>query len=218
MRILILGNENNDRECREKFGEGHEYSFVTSYQETEKLLIGCDVIFDFLSDPLKADEYFTGFHNPVFFNTTKVTLLELAKSPYQDRPRYGFNGMPGFILLPVVELCILKNQPATALQNTAKMLDLEFRLVDDRIGMVTPRIICMIINEAFYTAQDGTASREDIDTAMKLGTHYPFGPFEWCDRIGIRAVYELLEKIYADTHDARYNISPLLKKEYLQAT
>jgi 3-hydroxybutyryl-CoA dehydrogenase len=76
----------------------------------------------------------------------------------------------------------------------------------------------MIINEAYYTVQEETATRDDIDRAMKLGTNYPFGPFEWCQRIGINHVYEVLEAVYEDTRDERYKICPLLKKEYLLQT
>ena len=101
------------------------------------------------------------------------------------------------------------------LNSIMKDLGSDFLVVDDRVGLVTPRVICMIINEAYYTVQEGTASREDIDIAMKLGTNYPFGPFEWCQRIGVRHVYELLEAVYDDTKDERYKICPLLKKEYL---
>jgi 3-hydroxybutyryl-CoA dehydrogenase len=75
----------------------------------------------------------------------------------------------------------------------------------------------MIINEAFFTVQEGTASREDIDTGMKLGTAYPKGPFEWMNEVGIENVYLALEAIYNDTKDGRYKICPLLKKEYLQS-
>jgi 3-hydroxybutyryl-CoA dehydrogenase len=90
-------------------------------------------------------------------------------------------------------------------------------MVEDRIGLVTPRVVCMIINEAYYAVLEGTASREDVDLAMKLGSNYPFGPFEWSNRIGVKHVYELLEAVYEDTRDERYKICPLLKKEYLAA-
>jgi 3-hydroxybutyryl-CoA dehydrogenase len=73
----------------------------------------------------------------------------------------------------------------------------------------------MIINEAYYTVQEGTAEREDIDLGMKLGTNYPHGPFEWCAKIGIQNVYELLEAVYDDTKEERYKICPRLKKDYL---
>ena len=94
-------------------------------------------------------------------------------------------------------------------------LETDFEIVEDRVGMVTPRVICMIINEAFYTLQEGTAEKEDIDLGMKLGTNYPNGPFEWAEKIGIKNVYELLESVYEDTKEERYKICPRLKKEYL---
>jgi 3-hydroxybutyryl-CoA dehydrogenase len=75
----------------------------------------------------------------------------------------------------------------------------------------------MIINEAYYTVQEGTACRTDIDLGMKLGTAYPKGPFEWSEEIGIDHVYETLEALYQDTKDERYKICPLLKTEYLQS-
>jgi 3-hydroxybutyryl-CoA dehydrogenase len=64
--------------------------------------------------------------------------------------------------------------------------------------------------------QEGTASKEDIDTSMKLGTNYPFGPFEWANKIGIKHVYETIEAIYLDTHDERYKVCPMLKTMYLK--
>ena len=65
------------------------------------------------------------------------------------------------------------------------------------------------------TVQEGTATREDIDIGMKLGTNYPKGPFEWLNEIGIENVYKVLEAIYQDTKEERYKICPLLKEEYL---
>jgi len=50
---------------------------------------------------------------------------------------------------------------------------------------------------------------------MKLGTNYPYGPFEWADLIGIKEVYETLHALYEDTKDERYKICPLLKRYYL---
>jgi 3-hydroxybutyryl-CoA dehydrogenase len=87
--------------------------------------------------------------------------------------------------------------------------------IKSRVGFFTPRVLCMIINEAYFTVQEGTASKADIDTAMKLGTNYPKGPFEFCELFGIDLVYKQLEALYQDTHDERYKICPLLKTEVL---
>ena len=66
-------------------------------------------------------------------------------------------------------------------------------------------------NEAYITAEEGTASREDIDLAMKLGTNYPFGPFEWAKRIGIANVLKLMDALYASTNDERYKACDSLR-------
>ena len=108
---------------------------------------------------------------------------------------------------------LCRHDTKVVLEEICKKLGTLFQLVDDRVGLVTPRVICMIINEAYYTLEEGTASRTDIDLAMKLGTNYPLGPFEWSQKIGIKHVYELLEAVYKDTGDERYKICPLLKKE-----
>jgi 3-hydroxybutyryl-CoA dehydrogenase len=71
----------------------------------------------------------------------------------------------------------------------------------------------MIINEAYFAIQENIASRSDIDLAMKLGTNYPFGPFEWCEKIGIKNVYELLIAVYDSTRDERYKVCELLEEE-----
>ncbi|MEM9298321.1 MAG: 3-hydroxyacyl-CoA dehydrogenase family protein [Bacteroidota bacterium] len=102
-----------------------------------------------------------------------------------------------------------------SLAGAMDVLGVDYLEVADRVGMVTPRVIAMIINEAFYTLQEGTATKEDIDLGMKLGTNYPYGPFEWMEKIGVQNVYELLESLFEDTKDQRYKISPLLKRDYL---
>jgi 3-hydroxybutyryl-CoA dehydrogenase len=89
-----------------------------------------------------------------------------------------------------------------------------FQTVPDIPGMIAPRIIAMIINEAYYGLGDGISSKEAIDIAMKLGTNYPMGPFEWCEKLGIDKVYRLLEKL--QTIDKRYALAPSMKTEMNQ--
>ncbi|MEO5650820.1 MAG: 3-hydroxyacyl-CoA dehydrogenase family protein, partial [Ginsengibacter sp.] len=57
------------------------------------------------------------------------------------------------------------------------------------------RVISMIINEAFYTLKENVSTKKEIDLAMKLGTNYPFGPFEWAEKIGLENVFNLLKKL-----------------------
>lgn len=93
----------------------------------------------------------------------------------------------------------------------------EVQSVADRPGMISMRIITMIINEAYLVLQEGTSNKDDIDTAMKLGTNYPYGPIEWSEKIGIELVYNILKSMFDTYGDDRYRITPLLKEKYLEA-
>ena len=86
--------------------------------------------------------------------------------------------------------------------------------LEDTPGFISARVIAMIINEAYYALEEAVSTKEEIDTAMKLGTSYPFGPFEWAEKIGLKNVYELLLALAIT--NARYLPAPLLKKEALQ--
>jgi 3-hydroxybutyryl-CoA dehydrogenase len=220
MKILIIGESVHFNECREKFGENHTYSWVEAHADAEKFLETTDLVFDFIIDEkLSEISVFRNKAITIFFNTCRVSLDQLfhASDNTITFTAFGFNGMPTLLNRTIFEVSIRESKDLTRLQQITAMLNTDYLQVDDRVGLVTPRVICMIINEAYYTVQEGTASREDIDNAMKLGTNYPYGPFEWCHRIGVRHVYELLKAIYEDTRDERYKVCPLLKKEYLTA-
>jgi 3-hydroxybutyryl-CoA dehydrogenase len=103
------------------------------------------------------------------------------------------------------------------LRSTLTELGKEVHHVEDRPGMVNLRVVTLIINEAYQVLQEGTSNREDIDTAMKLGTNYPFGPIEWSERIGLDVVYHVLESMYNNFGDDRYRITPLLREMYLES-
>jgi 3-hydroxybutyryl-CoA dehydrogenase len=144
----------------------------------------------------------------------ELVYLELIED---ELTLIGLNDLPGFINRDKAEISLLRDSDAIKAIAFFKSLNWPCLIVKDRVGMVSPRIVLMIINEACYTLQEGTASIQDIDESMKLGVNYPFGPFEWCDKIGINEVYETLESLYQDTYDERYKICPLLKTKYLKS-
>jgi 3-hydroxybutyryl-CoA dehydrogenase len=82
--------------------------------------------------------------------------------------------------------------------------------VPDIPGFVTARVISAIINEAYFALEEKVSSREEIDIAMKTGTNYPYGPFEWADKIGLKNVYALLDVLSRD--EAGYTPASLLKE------
>ncbi|MEY4930627.1 MAG: hypothetical protein RI909_1351 [Bacteroidota bacterium] len=215
MQILVIGHVLNLEELKQKFGPQNNYKFVESGGDVSDTIHGADVVFDFNPNMSFMKATYSQFENPVFLNTSLISLTELfAQANLRARSSFfGFCGLPTFFNRPVLELSIGPQKDEILLKSICSNLATDFVCVDDRVGLVTPRVVCMIINEAYYTLEEGTASREDIDLAMKLGTNYPYGPFEWASRIGIKNVIELLEAVYNDTQDDRYQICPLLKRE-----
>ncbi|MTI38812.1 3-hydroxyacyl-CoA dehydrogenase family protein [Fulvivirga lutimaris] len=216
MKILIVGSERSFAEAQNKLENQHSLTHVYDFFDcTDPLTF--DFIFDFMIDenPELVEHYAKLEKVAVFLNTVRISLGELQFTYGSwDNSIYGFNGLPTFFDREVLELTSINGHVN---ENLLTQLDFQYEVVDDRVGMVTPRVVLMIINEAFYTVMEGTASKEDIDQGMKLGTNYPFGPFEWCERIGISQVYETLEALYEDTKEERYKIAPLLKQEYLKS-
>jgi 3-hydroxybutyryl-CoA dehydrogenase len=76
-------------------------------------------------------------------------------------------------------------------------------------GFIFPRTIVQIINEAYFALEEGVASREDIDRAMKFGVNYPKGPFEWAKNRE-KVVVTLINELYQLTKDSRYKVNTLL--------
>ena len=215
MNIYVIGNRHQSEKIRNKINTAHTVELVNSLDginpESEM------AIFDFSFDDSPDDlEIYSGLsNNHLFINATRASLAELTFYGDDELPNlYGIAGDPTFLERPLLEVSSHHNNKADA-RKLFLELGLDATLVDDRVGLVTPRIISMIINEAYYTVMEGTATREDIDTGMKLGTNYPMGPFEWAVSWGIANIYELLEAMYLDSKDERYKICPLLKQEYL---
>jgi len=100
----------------------------------------------------------------------------------------------------VHELAIGPGMDRRDLDVLYQQLGWKYRLVPDIPGMISGRILAMIINEAYYTLQENVSTREEIDIAMKLGTNYPMGPFEWSEKIGLENIYDLLNKLGATDH------------------
>ncbi|MBM4261101.1 MAG: 3-hydroxybutyryl-CoA dehydrogenase [Deltaproteobacteria bacterium] len=93
-----------------------------------------------------------------------------------------------------------------------KSLGKETVLVKDTAGLTFPRILSLIINEAARALEEGVASAEEIDVAMRLGVNYPQGPLKWADQIGLDEVLAVLEGLLGETGDDRYRPAPLLKR------
>jgi 3-hydroxybutyryl-CoA dehydrogenase len=121
------------------------------------------------------------------------------------------NAWPGFLQRDIVEVAVARPQQQVMVKEFFDKLGWNYQLVPDIPGMITARIVASIINEAYFTFGDGTSTKKEIDIAMKLGTSYPYGPFEWSEKIGLGHIYSLL--IELANREKRYSVAPALEKE-----
>ena len=216
MKIAVLGTGKKAEAWKAKNLDANSYTWVQDTQSHADFDVFVDLDFDENCTNLLT--YSTNT-NTIFLVSAVTISLEGAfaenKIKNTNMKIIGINALPTMVDRTTLEytnpydIDIATNLFETLGYTTSTK-------VDSRVGLVTPRIICMIINEAFYTVQEGTANAKDIDTAMKLGTNYPKGPFEFLELIGIKNVYTTLTAVYNDTQEERYKVCALLKKEFLR--
>ena len=198
MKIAVLADEFAFAELSSA-GEGKtEWIRVTSIDEV-KVSSGFDAFFNMQSDAYKYQYH--GLKLPVFINSVTHTLNKVSMPDHVLR----INGWRGFVKLSKWELSgDIQSSHISVLHHLNK----EFSIQPDVSGFISARIIAMIINEACFAKEQGVSTQEEIDIAMKLGTGYPAGPFEWLDTIGALQVFELLSAL-AETNPV-YTPSALL--------
>jgi len=143
----------------------------------------------------------------------KLVLVNAVFTDGDDWPQHfiRINAWPGFIQGATLEATGGDTALREAAQQVMQRLGRQLEWVSDQAGFVGARIVSAIINEAYLTVQEKVSSKEDIDTAMKLGTNYPWGPFAWANAIGVKNVYALLNKLARE--QPRYQPALLLKEE-----
>ena len=152
---------------------------------------------------------------PIVSCAVSETVLTQSHSLKHKHRLIGIASFPTLLSNTLVELAPSLHtskeiaDTVTSLFGSAKK---ETAMVQDSVGMVMPRILCQIINEALFTVQNDVASPNDIDEAMKHGTNYPHGPIAWGELIGFNNVVAVLDALYHNHHEERYRVAPLLRQ------
>jgi 3-hydroxybutyryl-CoA dehydrogenase len=151
-------------------------------------------------------------------NTSSLSLTEIASVTYRAPKIVGmhfFNPVHKMKLLEIVRgLETDEDTLATAVE-VGRRMGKEVVVIKESPGFVTSRINAMIGNEAFYMLQEGVASAEDIDKALKLGLNHPMGPFELVDLVGLDTRLHILEHLHK-TLGEKFRPAPLLV-QYVKA-
>jgi 3-hydroxybutyryl-CoA dehydrogenase len=151
-------------------------------------------------------------------NTSSLSITEMASITFRAEDCIGmhfFNPVPKMKLLEIVRALETSEATLQACVEVGRRMGKEVVVIRESPGFVTSRINAMIGNEAFYMLQEGVASAEDIDKALKLGLNHPMGPFELVDLVGLDVRLNILEYLHK-TLGEKYRPCPLLA-QYVKA-
>lgn len=152
---------------------------------------------------------------PILSSSVLITAGEQATWLRRPERLMGLSAFPTLMSQRLLEIAPTIKTDRESLNTVVAILQKlgkEISVVQDRIGMVMPRILCMLVNEAAFALTEQIALPQDIDVAMRLGTNYPSGPVEWGNRIGYKNVIAVLEALYRDLQEERYRTAPLLRQ------
>ncbi len=202
MNIVIRADEEQKSELLQK-GFNNDVNIQWIGPAVNFSNIKADAVFDFLFDDNNPAANERIDEIPVFVHAVNCTCREIGQSNY-----IRMNGWNGFIKRPLSELACVDRNTQNDAEKILQILGWKFVWVKDDYGLVAARILAMIINEAYFALEENVSTKTQIDIAMKLGTNYPFGPFEWAEKIGLKHIAGLLQRL--QQNDGRYTISSLL--------
>ncbi|MDY6011709.1 3-hydroxybutyryl-CoA dehydrogenase [Clostridium sp.] len=152
-------------------------------------------------------------------NTSSLSITEVAsatKRPDKVIGMHFFNPAPVMKLIEIIRGIATSQETFDAVKELSIAIGKEPVEVSEAPGFVVNRILIPMINEASFILQEGIASAEDIDTAMKYGANHPMGPLALGDLIGLDVCLAIMDVLYTETGDSKYRASSILRK-YVRA-
>lgn len=147
-------------------------------------------------------------------NTSSISITKIAQATTRPEQIIGMHFFSPVPVMKLVEIITGLQTSEATLQATealsARMGKTTTRS-KDMPGFIANRILMPYINEAVLLLQDGVATREDIDTTMKLGCAVPMGPLTLADFIGLDTCLNILKVLHEGFGDSKYRPAPLLQ-------
>jgi 3-hydroxybutyryl-CoA dehydrogenase len=151
-------------------------------------------------------------------NTSSIPITQIAAVTGRPESVIGMhfmNPVPVMKLVEIIRGIATSDETTAAAVAAAESLGKTPVEVNDYPGFISNRVLLPMINEAVFCLYEGIATREAIDTVMKLGMNHPMGPLELADLIGLDVCLDIMEVLYAGFNDSKYRPCPLLKQMVL---
>ncbi len=151
-------------------------------------------------------------HCLFFTNTSGLSITEMAavtKRPDKFIGTHFFNPVPVMRLLEIIKGYETSADTLAAAEAWGKKIGKELVVVKEAPAFVVNRILCTMLNEAFFVLGEGLASAEDIDKGMVLGCNHPIGPLALSDLVGNETLLRVIDGLHRELGD-KYRPAPLL--------
>jgi len=149
-----------------------------------------------------------------FTNTSGLSITELAAvtgRPGKFIGTHFFNPVPVMKLLEIIRGYETSDETLEIAKEWGKSIGKEVIVVNEAPAFAVNRVLCTMLNEAFYVLGEGIATAEDIDKGMVLGCNHPIGPLALSDLVGMETLLRVVEGLHKELGD-KYRPAPLLVK------
>jgi 3-hydroxybutyryl-CoA dehydrogenase len=222
--VTGLGKSLDKQVERGKLDEGERDQVLSRVTATHDLhaLAECDLVLESVVEDLDVKkELFRGLDLAVkdeailATNTSTLPVVELAM--VTERPErvcgiHFFNPAPAMSLVEVVRPLTASDDTISQARGFAEACGKGPVEVKDRAGFIVNALLFPYLNNAVRMLETGTATRDDIDAAMKGGCNFPMGPLALLDLVGLDTSLAILDALYAEFRDPNYSAVPTLRR------
>ncbi len=223
-RAISVITKNLDRMIKkEKITEADKQATLSKIKKTVKLsdLADCDIVVEAATEAFALKQKIFGDLDAICkegtilaTNTSSISITEIGaavKCPDKVIGMHFMNPVPMMKLVEVVRGVATSDDTYNAVMDLATKIGKTPVGVNDYPGFVANRLLMPMINEACYAVMEGVATKESIDTVMRLGMAHPMGPLALADLIGLDVCLAIMEVLYAGFADSKYRPCPLLR-------